>query len=78
MLIGLLSSTGTRDMSAWRQAQKALISEFQTDASIHHPSRIMRLAGTISWPSADKRAKGYIPELVRLDRPGTPRNKRVH
>ena len=61
-----------RDMSAWRQAQKALISEFQTDASIHNPSRIMRLAGTISWPSKDKRAKGYIPELVRLDRPGTP------
>ena len=61
-----------RDMSAWRQAQKALISEFQTDALIQNPSRIMRLAGTISWPSARKRAKGYIPELVRLDRPGTP------
>ena len=61
-----------RDMSAWRQAQKALITEFQTDAAIHNPSRIMRLAGTISWPSKDKRAKGYIPELVRLDRPGTP------
>ena len=61
-----------RDMSAWRQAQKALIGEFQTDAAIHNPSRIMRLAGTISWPSADKRAKGYTPELVRLDRPGTP------
>ena len=61
-----------RDMSAWRQAQKALITEFQTDAAIHNPSRIMRLAGTISWPSKDKRAKGYTPELVRLDRPGTP------
>ena len=67
-----LLSQPTRDMSAWRQAQKALISEFQTDASIHNPSRIMRLAGTISWPSAEKRAKGYIPELVQLDRPGTP------
>ena len=31
----------------------------------------MRLAGTISWPSKDKRTKGYIPELVQLARPGT-------
>ena len=60
-------SQPARDMVAWRQAQRALIGEFQTDAAIHNPSRIMRLAGTISRPSADKRARGYVPELVQLD-----------
>ena len=60
-------SQPARDMAAWRQAQRALIGEFQTDASIHNPSRIMRLAGTISRPSADKRGRGYVPELVQLE-----------
>ncbi len=59
--------TPATDMSLWRESQKALISEFQTDASIHNPSRIMRLAGTVSYPAPDKVARGYLPELVRLE-----------
>jgi hypothetical protein len=31
-----------------------------------NPSRIMRVAGTVSWPNADKQAKGYVPELVTM------------
>jgi hypothetical protein len=29
-----------------------------------NPSRIMRIAGTVSYPSQSKVTKGYIPELV--------------
>ncbi|MDA9291667.1 hypothetical protein N9P99_00265 [Planktomarina temperata] len=35
-----------------------------TDPSVINPSRIMRIAGTVSYPSQSKVTKGYIPELV--------------
>ena len=33
---------------------------------IQDPCRVMRLAGTVSYPPPDKVARGYIPELVTL------------
>jgi len=34
--------------------------------SVHDAARIMRLAGTISYPSQKKMARGYVPELVTV------------
>jgi hypothetical protein len=34
--------------------------------SVQAPAHVMRLAGTINWPTAKKKGRGYIPELVTL------------
>lgn len=54
------------DLSIWTQRQKQLADRFNTDKAVVNPSRIMRVAGTISFPSSAKLAKGYIPELVTM------------
>src|SRR5262245_6894887 len=35
--------------------------------SVSNADRVMRLAGTISYPSPDKVARGYITEFVKMD-----------
>ena len=55
-----------KDMARWSELQKALIFRFKTDASIHNPSRIMRVAGTIAYPSNKKLEKHYQTELTKL------------
>jgi len=55
------------NLENWAQGQELLIERFATDPAIKNPSRIMRLAGTISWPKQQKQEKGYIPELTKLD-----------
>ena len=57
---------GIPNLEDWKQLQKNLIHKFGTDPQIINPSRIMRLAGTISWPPEQKRKRGYIPELTKL------------
>jgi hypothetical protein len=57
---------GIPNLEDWKQLQKNLIHKFGTDPQIINPSRIMRLAGTISWPSGQKRKRGYVPELTKL------------
>jgi hypothetical protein len=54
------------DLSAWRQLQSDIAAHFQSDASVINPSRIMRIGGTINWPAAHKRAKGYITEICTV------------
>ena len=54
------------DLPIWTQRQKQLADQFNTDKAVVNPSRIMRVAGTISFPSTAKLAKGYIPELVTM------------
>jgi hypothetical protein len=34
---------------------------------VQNPDRVMRLAGTINYPTKNKRERGYIAELVTLD-----------
>lgn len=53
------------NLKAWRETQEALRDHFKTD-NVVDPPRIMRLAGTISYPGADKQARGYVEELVTL------------
>jgi hypothetical protein len=55
-----------KNMDAWRDVQKSIAASLQTDAAVINPSRIMRVAGTVSWPNQKKQDKGYVPELVTM------------
>ena len=54
------------DLPLWRERQKQIAVQFKTDKAVINPSRIMRLAGTVSYPSSSKATKGYVPELVTM------------
>ena len=54
-------------MDKWRQIQKNLIAQLGTDKAIHSASRIMRIAGTLSYPNKANVLKGYKTELTRLE-----------
>jgi hypothetical protein len=54
------------DLAAWRDMQSAIARHFGSDPSVINPSRIMRIGGTISWPSTRKRGKGYVEELTTI------------
>lgn len=54
------------DLVMWRQKQSQIAQQFGTDAAVSNPSRLMRLAGTIAYPSSKKLERGYIPELTIL------------
>jgi hypothetical protein len=54
------------DLSVWNATQKLIAHALSTDKSIVNPSRIMRLAGSVSYPSARKLELGYMPETVKL------------
>ena len=55
-----------QDLNLWRETQKLIASKLETDPSVRNPSRIMRVAGTVSYPSKSKLTRGYVPELVTL------------
>jgi hypothetical protein len=57
---------GIPDLDNWRQMQKHLIAKFDSDDAICNPSRIMRLAGTVAYPSVVKKQRGYVPEITLL------------
>lgn len=54
------------NLDAWKDVQKSIAALLNTDATVVNPSRIMRVAGTVSWPNQDKQAKGYTPEVVTM------------
>lgn len=53
------------NMADWTQRQRNIAAAVEGDAVID-PPRIMRLAGTVNYPTQDKIKKGYKPELVTL------------
>ncbi len=53
-----------RDMAEWRKLQIALAARFRSDGVVINPSRIMRLAGTVTYPDEKKQAKGYVSEVA--------------
>lgn len=55
-----------QNLDAWKEVQKSIAASLQTDAAVINPSRIMRVAGTVSWPNKKKQDKGYVPELVTM------------
>jgi len=54
------------NLDAWREVQRSIAASLGTDPAVINPSRIMRVAGTVSWPNAKKVEKGYVPELVTM------------
>jgi hypothetical protein len=54
------------NLDAWRGVQRAIASRLETDQVVVNPSRIMRVAGTVSWPNDKKQARGYVSELVTM------------
>jgi hypothetical protein len=54
------------DLTAWTDMQKRLADYFDTDRTIHNPSRLMRIGGTISYPPQRKIDRGYMTELTKL------------
>ena len=63
---GLGSSKPMEDMHQWTELQKLLISYLKTDKVIHNPSRIMRVAGTVTFPPKKKLDLGYVSEVTKL------------
>ena len=55
-----------KNLDAWREVQKSIAASLHTDPAVINPSRIMRVAGTVSWPNQKKQDKGYVPELVTM------------
>lgn len=53
-------------LEEWSEVQSQMIGYFGSDPAITNPSRIMRLAGTISYPIKRKISRGYSPELTCL------------
>lgn len=54
------------DMLRWSDLQRRIAAALGSDPRICNPSRIMRIAGTVSHPAAHKRAKGYVSEVATL------------
>jgi hypothetical protein len=54
------------DLILWNVTQKLIANALSTDKAVVNPSRIMRLAGSVSYPSAKKLELGYMPETVKL------------
>lgn len=61
------------DMAEWRAMQESIAAHFGSDRTVVNPSRIMRVAGTVTYPDSKKQARGYVKELTTLrtydDRP---------
>ena len=55
------------NMQAWTGLQKSIASSLATDPVVHNPSRIMRLAGTVNWPTKKKQGRGYAAELTSIN-----------
>ncbi|WP_198375109.1 AAA family ATPase [Neoroseomonas rubea] len=55
-----------RDLPGWSNAQSRLATANGGDPSVSDPARVMRLAGSLSFPNASKRARGYVTELTAL------------
>lgn len=54
------------DMNLWASKQLHIADQCDTDRSVKNPSRLMRLPGTVSYPSVAKQGKKYVPELVTI------------
>ena len=59
-------SEACTDLVLWRSTQLNIATLFATDRNVINPSRIMRVAGTVSYPNKDKQTRGYISELVTM------------
>jgi hypothetical protein len=56
---------GTVTLEKLEAANESLKNLLGSD-DVQNPDRVLRLAGTISYPSADKKGRGYVVELTSL------------
>lgn len=56
----------TTDLAMWSDAMRRAAHHFGSDPSVHNPSRVLRLAGTIAYPNQRKIDRGYVCELTRF------------
>ena len=61
----------TRNLNAWAAQQKALAAAFNGD-EMSNADRVMRLAGTVNYPSPKKIERGYVIERTVLRNGGCP------
>lgn len=54
------------NLSEWTNLQKMLAAKHASDPQVCNPSRIMRVAGTIAFPSNKKKQQGYTIELTHM------------
>ena len=54
------------DLAKWRVIQAGFAIAYGSDSCVKNPSRLMRIAGTVSYPSPSKKAKGYEIERTEL------------
>jgi hypothetical protein len=57
--------TVVRNLSAWSDVQMRIATKLGSDA-VHDPARIMRLAGSVSYPTTAKAERGYRVEVVQI------------
>ena len=72
----------TRDMEEWSSIQRAIANKLDSDPVVHNPSRILRVAGTVSYPDAKKRSRGRVEEVTefrnyRIDKKSIKELKKV-
>ncbi len=65
------NATPIKEHAELEAANEALQQLLGTD-SVSNCDRVLRLAGTVSYPSADKIARGYVTELTTLKIAGDP------
>ena len=54
------------DLSLWESKQAQIAAHASTDSAVTNSSRIMRVAGTVSYPDPAKQKRHYVPELVTM------------
>ena len=54
------------DLAKWKIIQAGFAKAYGSDSCVKNPSRLMRIAGTVSYPSPSKKAKGYEIERTEL------------
>jgi hypothetical protein len=55
-----------QNLAKWSVIQAGFAKAYGSDSCVKNPSRIMRIAGTVSYPSPGKKAKGYEIERTEL------------
>jgi hypothetical protein len=55
-----------QDLAKWSVIQAGFAKAYGSDSCVKNPSRLMRIAGTVSYPSPSKKVKGYEIERTEL------------
>jgi len=58
--------TFTQDMEEWSAMQRSIANKLDSDPVVNNPSRILRLAGTVSYPDTRKKNKGRVVEVTEF------------